>query len=357
MTPVNLPYLNVRRHCKRGRLYVYAVYRRAGQVRPIVDEQGKRLLPDDPGFISAYQRIHAEFEHGVSGRPEDPRGSVAALVTAYLASAEFGQLDERTQADYRRYLDDLRQRARDRRGVSAPAATMPRAFVGKLRDELAGTAAKANRYVTVIRLLYAWGKMRGGFGISDNPADGWKKLKQAGPGWRAWTDAEWTAFTAAASPEMRLAAAIAYYTGLRRGDVLRLPWSAYDGTTIEAVTSKRGVPVCVRAHRDLRVVLDATPRASTIIATDHRGRPWREDTFSHRFTEQVAELKIGKGCTFHGLRKTAGRRLAEAGSTASEIQAVLGCSLQNAEHYTREASRRGLAGAAISKLERGENGR
>ncbi len=38
MTPINLPYLNVRTHRKRGRSYVYAVYRRNGQVRPIVDE-------------------------------------------------------------------------------------------------------------------------------------------------------------------------------------------------------------------------------------------------------------------------------------------------------------------------------
>lgn len=73
MTPINLPYLNVRRHTKRGRTYVYAVYRRAGQVRPIEDEAGKRLLPDDPGFVAAYQRVHARFETGDTGLPRsDP---------------------------------------------------------------------------------------------------------------------------------------------------------------------------------------------------------------------------------------------------------------------------------------------
>lgn len=355
MTPVNLPYLNVRRHRKRGRTYVYAVYRRVGQVVPIQDEHGRRVLPDDDGFLAAYQRVHATFERGETGRHADPAGSVASLVTAYLASAEFRQLDERTQADYRRYLDLLRDRARNADGVSVRAATMSRSFVGKVRDKYADKPAMANRYVTVIRLLYAWGKMRGGWGIVDNPADGWKKLKRPGGGWRAWTDAEWTRYEATASPETRLAAALAYYTGLRRGDVLRLPWSAYDGARIVVVTSKRGVLIDVPAHRDLRQLLDAAERRSPTIVTDARGRPFREDTFSHRFAAEVASLEVGVGCTFHGLRATAGRLLAEAGASAHEIMAILGCSIKTADHYCRNARRALMADAAIMKLERGGN--
>ncbi|WP_144760501.1 tyrosine-type recombinase/integrase [Methylobacterium dankookense] len=54
----------------------------------------------------------------------------------------------------------------------------------------------------------------------------------------------------------------------------------------------------------------------------------------------------------HGLRKAAGRRLAEAGCTAHEIMAVLGHStLAQAERYTREANRANLSSGAITKLE------
>jgi integrase len=57
-------------------------------------------------------------------------------------------------------------------------------------------------------------------------------------------------------------------------------------------------------------------------------------------------------CQPHGLRKAAGRRLAEAGCTAHEIMAVLGHkTLSEAERYTREADQARLASTALAKLE------
>jgi integrase len=57
------------------------------------------------------------------------------------------------------------------------------------------------------------------------------------------------------------------------------------------------------------------------------------------------------GCKPHGLRKAAGRRLAEAGCSTNEIMSVLGHkSLAEAERYAREADQSKLATAAV-KLE------
>ncbi|MDH2383658.1 tyrosine-type recombinase/integrase [Bradyrhizobium sp. CER78] len=57
-------------------------------------------------------------------------------------------------------------------------------------------------------------------------------------------------------------------------------------------------------------------------------------------------------CRPHGLRKTLGRRMADAGCTAHEIMAVLGhLTLAEAERYTREADRRRGGRRAILKLE------
>lgn len=54
----------------------------------------------------------------------------------------------------------------------------------------------------------------------------------------------------------------------------------------------------------------------------------------------------------HGLRKTFGRLLADAGATAHDIMAALGhLTLGEAERYTREADRRRGGRRAISKLE------
>lgn len=59
------------------------------------------------------------------------------------------------------------------------------------------------------------------------------------------------------------------------------------------------------------------------------------------------------GCRLHGLRKSAGRCLAEAGATTRQIMAVLGHkSLAEAENYTREAEQRRLAQQGIDQWSR-----
>ena len=66
----------------------------------------------------------------------------------------------------------------------------------------------------------------------------------------------------------------------------------------------------------------------------------------------IAGAGLPLDCQPHGLRKTAGRRLADAGSTAHEIMAVLGHkTLAGAERYTREADQVWLATEAMTKLE------
>ncbi len=66
----------------------------------------------------------------------------------------------------------------------------------------------------------------------------------------------------------------------------------------------------------------------------------------------VKEGKVGPGLTFHGLRHTVGKKLAEAGCTKEQIKAVLGHKSDAAANiYIEEASRKTLATAAIRKLE------
>ena len=52
----------------------------------------------------------------------------------------------------------------------------------------------------------------------------------------------------------------------------------------------------------------------------------------------------------HGLRKAAGRRLAEAGATAHQIMSILGLTLQTAEIYTRQAEQGRMAVAGMERL-------
>lgn len=60
---------------------------------------------------------------------------------------------------------------------------------------------------------------------------------------------------------------------------------------------------------------------------------------------------VSAGLSPHGLRKAAGRRLAEAGATAREIMAILGHrSLREVQRYTADADQRRNAVAAMKKI-------
>jgi enterobacteria phage integrase len=74
--------------------------------------------------------------------------------------------------------------------------------------------------------------------------------------------------------------------------------------------------------------------------------------------DAITEAGLPLDCQPHGLRKTAGRRLAEAGATTRQIMSVLGhTTLSEVERYTRDADQRQLAIEAIAALEgRNRNG-
>jgi integrase len=57
-------------------------------------------------------------------------------------------------------------------------------------------------------------------------------------------------------------------------------------------------------------------------------------------------------CVLHGLRKTAARKLADAGCSEEEIKAITGhASSRMVAQYTKNADKRKRASAAIHKLE------
>jgi integrase len=101
------------------------------------------------------------------------------------------------------------------------------------------------------------------------------------------------------------------------------------------------------------------PVPITIVAGE-RSAPFTESGFRARFFKLIRGLsaaeKVGQGLTFHGLRHTAGRMLADAGCDTRDIQAVLGHrTAAMSDHYAREADTRRRSTAAITKLEQARN--
>jgi integrase len=72
--------------------------------------------------------------------------------------------------------------------------------------------------------------------------------------------------------------------------------------------------------------------------------------------DSIVKAGLPADCVTHGLRKAAGRRLAEAGCSAKQIMSVLGHkTLAEAGRYTKDAEQRRLAADAFAILEEKEN--
>jgi integrase len=162
----------------------------------------------------------------------------------------------------------------------------------------------------------------------------------------------WDDFLATAPPYLRLAMLLAINTGQRQGDLLRLPWSAYNGAEIKLRKRKTGQYVPIPVADALKAALDAAPRQSPIMLTNSEGKPWSESGFQGAWGKATMRAGI-RGLTFHDLRGTAVVTLARAGCNEVEIYSITGHkpgdvrAILTAHYLPRDAE---VAGNAIAKL-------
>jgi enterobacteria phage integrase len=147
------------------------------------------------------------------------------------------------------------------------------------------------------------------------------------------------------------------YVGSARVDTHKLTWRQIDSKISDSMTisykrNKTDVSVTLRVHEDLQKALVASPRNHVVIITTEYGKPFSVEGFSVFMRRAITQAGLPHSCRPHGLRKTLGRKLADAGCSAHEIQAALGHqTLAMAEKYCRDADRRRGGAAAIAKLE------
>ena len=132
-----------------------------------------------------------------------------------------------------------------------------------------------------------------------------------------------------------------------------MTWPDVTGSTIRVVQQKTGHKLAIPIHQELLEVLAVAERVHVTIVNTEYGKPYTVDGFSDWMRDAITAAGLPLECQPHGLRKAAGRRLAEAGCTAHEIMAVLGHkTLAEAERYTRDADQSRLATGAIVRLEK-----
>jgi integrase len=190
--------------------------------------------------------------------------------------------------------------------------------------------------------------------VTANPCERGGRLYRGSRAENIWTADDEKAFLNSSVAHLHLALLLALWTGQRQGDLLRLPWSAYDGKYIRLKQSKTGARVVIPVGAPLKAALDAAARRSTSILTTADGKPWTSDGFRASWRKACAKAGI-VGITFNDLRGTAVTRLALAGCTEAEIATITGHSLRDVgsildAHYLHRDP--ALAESAIQKLER-----
>lgn len=305
-------------------------------------QTGKKLpQPEDPGFLAALAAARAE-------KPGPKEGTLGAALQEWRRSPDYIGYSIKTKANRNRYLLHLADIE------DTTLAKLTRARIMALRDGLAITSgpAAANYLVSSVSTVLGWCVDRG---IADqNPAARIKPLK--GGHLLAWTEAEAQFAMAKFKEAARRLIVLAYHTGQRRGDLIKLPWSAYDGTRLKLVQQKTKAALVIPAHPALRKELDAwkLEAAGPLILYNASGAAWRDSYASWAVQREAVRLGMRDGLNVHGLRKLAATRLAEAGCSAHEIAAITGHrTLSMVSLYTASASQERLAEAAVKRLSQG----
>ena len=215
-----------------------------------------------------------------------------ALLFRFQKSAEFQfGIEERTRRDYIKQIKRIEQAFGDFpiKGINDPRAT---SIFLEWRDKLAQTSLRQADYAygTLSRVL-SWALKRRL--ITTNPCAGGGKLYHGTRVDKIWDDEQIARFLRVAPPYLQLAMLLAANTGQRQGDLLRMPWSAYDGKNIKVRQKKTGAYLPVPVFDELKAALDAAPRRSPIMLTNSDHKPWSESGFQGAWGKVVPSIIKG----------------------------------------------------------------
>jgi len=299
-------------------------------------------VPWSPSFMATYEQAMATMPPPIGAAKTKP-GSLSAVLVAYYGSQSFRGLAAGTQALWRPILERWRAQDGDK-----PMAMLPKEYIVRHLDGMKPHAArnwlKATRHV--IAYCIERGLMR------HDPTVGIKRKVPRSDGHHTWSEDEIAQFEAAhpVGSKARLALALGLYTAQRRGDVIRMGRQHIKDRVFSVTQEKTGARLAIPVHPELQAILDATSSGQLTFLTTKNGKSHGADSFSDHFRAWCDAAGLPQRCTFHGLRKAALTRLADAGCSAHEIAAISGHkSLKEVERYTAAADQARLARNAMTR--------
>lgn len=181
-----------------------------------------------------------------------------------------------------------------------------------------------------------------------NPVAGMKNMK-VGSHIR-WEPEEVSKVIRSDDRKISTAVALAWYTGQRESDILKMRWCDIKDGYLSVVQDKTGQELKIKIHDDLtkflRSVRGNEPESYYVVSGKE---PMTGSAFRAHFRRRRGSLGVNK--TFHGIRKGVACSLAENGRSVKEIAAILGHkSIRMAAYYADQASGKKLVENAVSSI-------
>lgn len=216
------------------------------------------------------------------------------------------------------------------------------------------TPFAANNFLKTMRALFRWAKESQH--VATDPTEGVKLLSKRTEGFIPWTaddvekyQARWPLGT-----RQRLAFEILKWTGLRRGDAVRLGRQHIKDGLATLRAEKTDEELFIKIPDALIEAIKLGPTGDLALIASSDGRPLTKETFGNLFRKWCKEA--GVQASAHGVRKYLAARLAEAGGAEEELQAYFGWRTKGqSSTYTRSASKKRMAMQASAKLMANEN--
>jgi DNA-binding CsgD family transcriptional regulator len=316
-------------------------------------EHGKRRekfirLPEDVDSLE-FDKAYWDIRSGKSPALQKPaKDTWAELAAAYRAHPKFTKKAVGTRRSYDRVINDIVEK-NGRKSV----ASLTRAQVRAIHAKHADTPRKADWYIQIISLLCNFAKNTLDWKV-ENPAEG-IELYGSAREFEPWPD--WMIAKLEEAPEVvRTAAELILGTGQRPSAAICMRHDQFHGETMTVIDDKSDAHFEVYAPPQLRAYIGGLPKRGAYILSRNLTQPIGYSAIEKAFRAWRAGLGDGaRPYVLHGLRKLAIVRLAEAGCTDAQIQAITNQSPEMVAFYRKRANRKILSRAAHRLVEQNKS--
>lgn len=299
---------------------------------------------DEPEFQDAY-------EAALAGSPRPKKrianmGSLEWLITRYRETSAYLSLSSAT----RRQRDNIFKHVLESAG-DKDYRRITRKVIVDGRERRSKTPAQARNFLDAMRGLFRWA-LEAELVTVDPTAGVKNPPRPKTAGFEAWTEEDVQAYEAQwpEGTKERVWLHVLLYTGLRRGDAVRLGKQHVRDGIATIRTEKTGTEVTIPILPALERTLQIGPTGDLAFIIGEKGHPLTKETFGNMFRKACNAAGL-TGKSAHGVRKIGATRAAEAGATVAELEALFGWTGGTmAMHYTKTADRKRLARSAAEKV-------